>query len=93
MTAITIYTSSLCGFCHRAKQLFVKKGIEFDEIDINLKPPAQDEMIKLSNGSTSVPQIFIGEEHIGGCDDLYMLEFDGELDERLKKAGVPISSE
>ena len=90
MSNITIYTSMLCGFCHSAKKLLKKKGLAFDEIDITIKPSARREMIKLSNGSSSVPQIFIGTTHVGGCDELYELEFDGELDTLLAEQGIVV---
>ena len=71
---IKIYTSSLCGFCYRAKSLLRKKNIPFEEIDIDLDYSKRNEMIKKSAGRTSVPQIFFKDHHIGGCDDLYRLE-------------------
>ena len=71
---IIIYTSSLCGFCYRAKSLLKKKNIPFDEIDIDLDYNKKNEMIKKSGGSTSVPQIFFKDHHIGGCEDLYNLD-------------------
>ena len=71
---IIIYTSSLCGFCYRAKSLLKKKNIPFEEIDIDLDYNMRNEMIKKSGGRTSVPQIFYKNRHIGGCDDLYRLE-------------------
>ena len=70
---IIIYTSSLCGFCYRAKSLLKKKNIPFDEIDIDLDYNKKKEMILKSGGSTSVPQIFFKDHHIGGCEDLYNL--------------------
>lgn len=80
MPGITIYSSMLCGFCHRAKQLLKQKKIPFDEIDVGETPEAYQEMLKVSHGSTSVPQIFIGDTHIGGCDDLLGMNLSGELD-------------
>ena len=71
---ILIYTSSLCGFCYKAKSLLKKKNIPFDEIDIDLDYNKKNEMIKKSGGSTSVPQIFFKDHHIGGCEDLFNLE-------------------
>ena len=76
---IIIYTSSLCGFCYRAKSLLKKKNILFEEIDIDLDYSKRNEMIKKSSGRTSVPQIFFKDHHIGGCDDLYKLEEDNGL--------------
>ena len=77
---ITIYTSSLCGFCYRAKSLLKKKNIPFEEIDIDLDYTKRNEMINKSGGRTSVPQIFFNDHHIGGCDDLYKLEEDNGLE-------------
>ena len=76
---VKIYTSSLCGFCYRAKSLLKKNNIPFEEIDIDLNYNKRSEMIKKSGGRTSVPQIFYKNRHIGGCDDLYKLEKDNEL--------------
>ena len=81
---IIIYTSSLCGFCYRAKSLLKKKNIPFEEIDIDLDSSRINEMIKKSGGRTSVPQIFFKNQHIGGCDDLYNLEEDNGLENFVK---------
>ena len=81
---IIIYTSSLCGFCYRAKSLLKKKNIPFKEIDIDLDYSMRIEMIKKSGGRTSVPQIFFNDLHIGGCDDLYKLEEDNSLENFVK---------
>ena len=81
---IIIYTSSLCGFCYRAKSLLKKKKIPFEEIDIDLDFSKRNEMIKKSGGRTSVPQIFFKNLHIGGCDDLYKLEEDNGLENLVK---------
>ena len=81
---IIIYTSSLCGFCHRAKSLLKIKNIPFEEIDIDLDYTKRNEMIKKSGGITSVPQIFFKNYHIGGCDDLYKLEEDNGLEKFVK---------
>ena len=75
-----IYTSSLCGFCYRAKSLLKKKNIPFDEIDIDVDYNKKKEMIKKSGGSTSVPQIFFKDHHIGGCEDLYNLDKENGLE-------------
>ena len=77
---IIIYTSSLCGFCYRAKSLLKSKKIPFEEIDIDLNYNKRNEMIKKSGGRTSVPQIFYKNHHIGGCDDLYKLEAENGLE-------------
>ncbi|OFW80281.1 MAG: glutaredoxin 3 [Alphaproteobacteria bacterium RIFCSPLOWO2_01_FULL_40_26] len=82
MTKIIIYTTQLCPYCVRAKMLLQKKGLVFEEIKV-ADDKIREEMVKKSNGRMSVPQIFIGEKHIGGCDDLYALEAAGKLDELL----------
>lgn len=80
---IIIYTKSYCPYCVKAKQLFKIKNLEFNEIDITDNQELVDEMLKKSNGRKTVPQIFIGEYHVGGCDDLYALNEKGELDKIL----------
>lgn len=82
MSDVTIYTSPFCPYCHRAKDLLQRKGAEIHEIDILLDSDARCEMEKKSGRST-VPQIFVGAKHIGGCDDLYALESAGKLDSVL----------
>ena len=81
---VIIYTSSLCGFCYRAKSLLKKKNIPFEEIDIDSDYSKRNEMIKKSCGRTSVPQIFFKDRHIGGCDDLYKLEENNGLENFVK---------
>ncbi|MFQ6546943.1 glutaredoxin 3 [Aestuariibius sp. 2305UL40-4] len=83
MKPVEIYTSPLCGFCHAAKRLLTEKGISFSEIDILANPDRKPEMIDRAGGRRTVPQIFIGETHVGGCDDLYALERAGKLDPLL----------
>ena len=83
MPQIEIYTSPLCGFCHAAKRLLTQKGATFTEIDVLANPDRKPEMIQRANGSRTVPQIFIGETHVGGCDDLYALDRTGKLDPLL----------
>lgn len=78
----------LCGFCHRAKQLLNQKNLPFDEIDVGERPEAYREMLKISNGSSSVPQIFIGNTHVGGCDDLFRMDSNGELDGLLAELNL-----
>ena len=80
MKPVEIYTSPLCGFCHAAKRLLSKKGITFSEIDIWADPSRKPEMMQRANGRHTVPQVFVGETHVGGCDDLYELERNGKLD-------------
>ena len=77
---VLIYSSSLCGYCYQAKTLLKKKNISFQEIDVDEDFNKKKEMIAKSNGRTSVPQIFFGDIHIGGCDDLFNLEKIGKLE-------------
>ena len=83
MKQIEIYTSPLCGFCHAAKRLLNQKGANFEEINVLANPSRKSEMITRANGGRTVPQIFIGDTHVGGCDDLYELERAGKLDSLL----------
>jgi glutaredoxin 3 len=80
---VTIYTTSLCGYCHSAKALLRKKGVAFDEIDVSGDRKAREALVEKAAGRTTVPQIWIGETHVGGCDDLYALERQGRLDAML----------
>jgi len=84
MPAITIYTKSWCPYCSAAKKLLSEKGVDFTEIDIEKKPEARAEMIQKARGRSTVPQIFIGEKHVGGCDDLYDLDDRGQLEPLLQ---------
>ena len=77
---VLIYSSLLCGYCYQAKTLLKKKNISFQEIDVDEDFNKKKEMIAKSNGRTSVPQIFFGDIHIGGCDDLLNLEKLGKLE-------------
>lgn len=83
MKPVEIYTSPMCGFCHAAKRLLTQKGVIFHEIDVWAAPDRKPEMIQRANGGRTVPQIFIGDTHVGGCDDLYDLERAGKLDALL----------
>ena len=83
MNAVEIYTSPFCGFCHAAKRLLTQKGITFAEIDISREPTRRQEMLSRANGGYTVPQIFVGQTHVGGCDELYALERSGRLDPLL----------
>ncbi len=83
MAPVTIYTTSWCPYCHAAKDLLSKKGVAFTEIEISGKSALRAEMMARSGGSSTVPQIFIGAQHVGGCDDLYDLDHNGKLDELL----------
>jgi glutaredoxin 3 len=86
MTPVTIYTKSWCPYCMAAKDLLEQKGATFREIEITGKPALRDEMMAKAGGRSTVPQIFIGERHVGGCDDLYALDSRGELDRLLAAA-------
>jgi len=83
MKPVEIYSSPLCGFCHAAKRLLKKKGVSFSEIDVFSDPSRKAEMIERAKGGRTVPQIFIGGTHVGGCDELYALDRDGKLDQLL----------
>ncbi|EEX08809.1 glutaredoxin 3 [Ruegeria lacuscaerulensis ITI-1157] len=83
MKPVVIYTSPLCGFCHAAKRLLNQKGVAYEEIDVLMNPKRKPEMIQRAGGRRTVPQIFIGDTHVGGCDDLYELEQAGKLDPLL----------
>ncbi len=85
MAKVTIYTTGLCGYCHAAKRLLKKKGVAFDEIDVTFSPGKRREMAEKA-GRTSVPQIWIGDTHVGGCDELHALDDAGQLDPLLKTA-------
>ena len=83
MKNVRIYTTPICPYCARAKTLLKKKGVEVEEVDVFMDEGAREEMEAKSGGARSVPQIFIGDTHVGGCDDLYALEKDGKLDPLL----------
>ena len=83
MKPVTIYTTPICPYCVRAKSLLGKKGVAFDEVDVMMDQKAREEMLAKSGGARTVPQIFIGDTHVGGCDDLYALDRDGKLDPLL----------
>ena len=84
MQPVEIYTSPLCGFCHAAKRLLNSKGVSFSEVDLAKEPGRRSEMMDRSGGRHTVPQIFVGKTHVGGCDDLYALEQAGKLDPLLQ---------
>ena len=83
MPPITVYTKAWCPYCSAAKDLLTKKNAAFDEVDIGRQSDRRGEMLARSGGRSTVPQIFIGDRHVGGCDDLYALEGRGELDRLL----------
>ncbi|MDB4053641.1 glutaredoxin 3 [Octadecabacter sp.] len=84
MPTVELYTTQICGFCHAAKRLLTSKGVSFSEIDVMADPVRRAEMLQRANGGRTVPQIFIGETHVGGNDDLQALERAGKLDALLK---------
>lgn len=83
MAPVEIYTTAFCPYCGWAKELLNKKGVAFKEIDVGGNSALRAQMSERSSGRTTVPQIFIGATHVGGCDDLYALEEDGKLDPLL----------
>ncbi len=83
MPKIVVYSGPHCHFCDKAKALLKRKNAEFEEFNVTEDVDKLDEMIKRSNGRMTIPQIFIDDRHIGGCDDLYALESQGKLDELL----------
>ncbi|KAA5604890.1 glutaredoxin 3 [Roseospira marina] len=86
MAHIELYTTPICPFCHRAKQLLQRKGASYDEHNVMLNPGRRAEMRTRSGGANTVPQIFIDGQHIGGCDELYALDARGGLDPLLQAA-------
>lgn len=83
MAKVDIYTSPLCGYCHMAKRLLQQKGVEFNEINVLGDDAARALMLDRAPNARTVPQIFIGETHVGGSDDLHALENTGKLDALL----------
>jgi glutaredoxin 3 len=83
MPEVVIYTKPMCPYCARAVNLLKKKSVAFQEIEAGWDPAKRQEMLARANGRATYPQIFIGERHVGGCDDLMALETDGSLDALL----------
>ena len=83
MASVEIYTKTSCGFCVRAKRLLDMKKIDYREIAVDRGGAPKEEMVQRANGRSTVPQVFIDGRHIGGCDDLMNLEYDGKLDALL----------
>jgi glutaredoxin 3 len=83
MPPIVVYTTPYCSYCISAKALLRRKGVEFTEINVASEPDRRAEMVERTNGLTTVPQIFIGSNHVGGSDELYALDGAGELDSLL----------
>ena len=82
-TPVEIYTTQYCGYCRMAKSLLTRKNVAFTEINVGNNPALRAEMTARAAGGVTVPQIFIGATHVGGCDELYALEHAGDLDELL----------
>ena len=87
MPEVVIYTTTYCGYCHRAKMLMEKKRVAFEEINLDEQPERYEEMLSRSEGRRTVPQIFVNGLGIGGCDEIYDLERKGQLDELLATDG------
>ena len=83
MRPVEIYTTPTCPYCAMAKRLLQKKGVSYAEIDVSRDPALRQAMTQRANGGRTVPQIFVGDTHVGGCDDLYALEDAGKLDPLL----------
>ena len=83
LAKVEIYTTMMCPFCFRAKKLLDQKGADYEEHDVNSDATARARMFERANGRRTVPQIFVGGTHVGGCDELYALERSGELDPLL----------
>jgi glutaredoxin 3 len=84
LARIDIYTTILCPFCFRAKKLLDAKGVKYNEIDVTMNRDRRHDMMERSSGRSTVPQIFIGDVHVGGCDELFALETNGKLDSMLE---------
>ncbi len=80
MKPVEIYTTPLCGYCHAAKRLLTQKGVAYTEIDVSRDAALRTAMMQRSNGGRTVPQIFVGTTHVGGCDDLYAMDKADKLD-------------
>ncbi|WP_394887092.1 glutaredoxin 3 [Mesorhizobium sp. AaZ16] len=80
MVDVTIYTRMMCGYCSAAKRLLDKKGVAYTEHDASFSPELRREMIERANGGSTFPQIFVGDVHVGGSDDLHALDAQGRLD-------------
>jgi len=87
MTSVEIYTQQYCPYCRWAKELLSRKGVDFHEIDVTGDRQMRQQMVERANGGSTVPQIFIGATHVGGCDELYALDEAGKLDPLLGQLG------
>ncbi|HEU0283559.1 MAG TPA: glutaredoxin 3 [Sphingomicrobium sp.] len=83
MARVEIYVKSTCGFCYRAVKLLEAKGVDYEAYELTWGSPLREEMIQRAGGRTTVPQIFINGEHVGGCDDLHRLDREGRLEQLL----------
>ena len=86
MADVILYTRQFCGYCSAAKSLFERKGVAYTELDATFSEELRREMRERASGRTTFPQIFIGDRHIGGSDELHMLDRSGELDKLLRSA-------
>lgn len=84
MKKVIIYSTTVCPYCVRAKMLLSNKGVAYEEINVGNDPKLREAMMEKAGGRRTVPQIFIGDHHVGGFDDMYELETEGKLDELLK---------
>jgi glutaredoxin 3 len=84
MISVEIYTTRYCPYCHAAKRLLARKGVDFKEVDVTGNWEARQKMVERADGRSTVPQIFIGPVHVGGYDDLSALDAEGRLDSLLK---------
>lgn len=87
MPDVIMYSTGFCPYCVRARMLLDRKGVRYRDVRVDLEPERRNEMIERSGGRTSVPQIFIDSVHVGGCDDMYALEQQGQLDPLLQPGG------
>ncbi len=90
MPPVEIYTTRWCPYCYQAKALLKRKGVSFSEIDVGRDWERRAEMVQRANGRSTVPQIFIGAAHVGGCDELHALEDEGKLDALLADEGQSV---
>lgn len=88
MAGVTVYSTTWCPYCMAARSLLENKGVDFDLVDIGKAPERRSEMLERANGRHTVPQVFVGETHVGGYDDLEALERAGKLDALLAEAGT-----
>ena len=86
MSGVVMYSSRFCPYCSAAKRLLTGRGVPFEEIDVDFDPERRAEMVARAGGRHTVPQIFVGEHHVGGCDELYALERSGELAPLLEES-------